>query len=148
RPQKRPTGLAHEEGWQDELARAGYNPTMFLQRQFPTHAPLGVDELQIQTIASRALDRCAAAASTWTCHTVQEQVTRIVTEYGARANPADLRELVDMATDLAVGDCLSVLPPGSVQPEHVAHLTSLQVIAVETKLRDLLTAATEHNGQG
>lgn len=148
RPQKRPTGLAHEEGWQDELARAGYDPTMFLQRQFPTHAPLGVDDLEIQTIASRALDRCAATASTWTRHTVQEQVTRIITGYGARATPADLRELVDMATDLAVGDCLSVLPPGTVQPEHVAHLTSLQVIAVETKLRDLLTAATEHNGKG
>ena len=47
-----------------------------------------------------------------------------------------------VATDLAVGDCLSVLPPGAARPEHVAHLTSLQVISAETHLRDLLTTRT------
>lgn len=146
RPQKRPSTLAHEEGWRAELADAGYNPAKLLQLQLPANAPLGVDDLEIQSIASRALDRCAAATSTWTRHTVQEQVARIVTEYGIRATPADLHQLVDLTTDLAVGDCLSVLPPGSVQPEHVAHLTSLEVIAAETKLRDLLTTATEANG--
>jgi hypothetical protein len=145
RPQKRPGTLAHEDGWRTELADAGYNPANLLQRQLPAHTPLGVDDLEIQTIASRALDRCAAATSTWTRHTMQEQVTRIVTEYGVRATPVELRELVDLATDLAVADCLSVLPPGTVQPEHVAHLTSLQVIAAETRLRDLLTPATKTN---
>jgi hypothetical protein len=147
RPQKRPAALAHEDAWRDEIARAGYDPTKFLQRQFPSHAPLGVDDLEIQAIASRALDRCAAAASTWTRHTLREQVARIVTNYGVRATPTDLRELVALTTNLAAGDCLSVLPPGSVQPEHVAHLTSLQVIAAETRLRDLLTASTKVNGQ-
>ena len=147
RPQKRPGTLAHEDGWRAELADAGYDPAKLLQRQLPAHTPLGVDDLEIQTIASRALDRCAAATSTWTRHAVQEQVTRIVTEYGVRATPIELRELVDLATDLAVGDCLSVLPPGTVQPEHVAHLTSLHVIAAETRLRDLLTTATAANGR-
>ena len=66
RPQKRPGTLAHEDGWRAELADAGYDPATFLQRQLPAHTPLGVDDLEIQTIASRALDRCAAAASTWT----------------------------------------------------------------------------------
>jgi hypothetical protein len=145
RPQKRPSTLAHEDGWRTELAEAGYNPAKLLQRQLPAHSPLGVDDLEIQTLASRALDRCAAATSTWTRHTVQEQVSRIVTEYGVRATPIELRELVGLTTDLAVGDCLSVLPPGTVQPEHVAHLTSLEVIAAETKLRDLLTRAIERN---
>ena len=142
RPQKRPATLAHEEGWRDELARAGYDPTRSLQRQVPEHAPRGPDDLEVQTIAFRALDRCAAAASTWTRHTVAEHVTRIVTENGVRATPAELRELVALATDLALGDCVSVLPPGTAQPEHVAHLTSLQVIAAETRLRDLLTTRT------
>ena len=148
RPQKRPGTLAYEIAWRQELADAGYDPNRYLQRQLPTHAPVSVDDLEIQTLASRALDRCAATASTWTRHTVQEHVTRIVTGYGVRATPADVRQLVDLATNLAVDDCLSVLPPDSLQPEHVAHLTSLHVIATETKLRDLLTAATEHNGQG
>ena len=147
RPQKRPTALAHEESWRDEIARAGYDPTKFLQRPVPTHAPPGVDDVQIQTIASRALDRCAAAASTWTRHTMREHVTRIITEYGVRATPADLRELVASATHLAASDCISVLPPATVRPEHVAHLTNLQVIAAETSLRDLLTAATNASGQ-
>ena len=101
--------------------------------------PVSSDDLQVLTLASRALDRCAAQASTWTRHTVAEQVTRIVTEYGVRAEPAELRDLVELATDLAVGDCLSVLPPGAARPEHVAHLTSLEVVAAETRLRDLLT---------
>nr|WP_269634819.1 MobF family relaxase [Nocardioides sp. CF8] len=140
RPQKRPTTLAHEDGWRDELAEAGYDPELFMQRRLPAHAPIDVDGLRIQTIASRSLDRCAAAASTWTRHTVQEQAIRIVTEHGVRATPAELRNLVTLATDLAVGDCLSVLPPGTAQPEHVAHLTSVQVIAAEMRLRDLLTA--------
>jgi hypothetical protein len=147
RPQKRPGALAHEDGWRTELADAGYNPAMLLQRQLPAHIPLGADDLEIQTIASRALDRCAAGTSTWTRHAVQEQVTRIATEYGVRATPVELRELVELTTDLAVGDCLSVLPPGTVQPEHVAHLTSLQVVAAERRLRDLLTTATETNGR-
>lgn len=147
RPQKRPGTLAHEDGWRTELADAGYNPAKLLERQLPAHTPLGVDDLEIQTIAARALDRCAAGASTWTRHTVQEQVTRIVTEYGVRVTPIELRERVDLTTDLAVSDCLSVLPPGAAHPEHVAHLTNLQVIAAETRLRDLLTATTEANGR-
>lgn len=145
RPQKRPSTLASEDSWRTELIDAGYDQAKLLQRQLPAHTPLSVDDLEIQTIASRALDRCAAAASTWTRHTVQEQVTRIVTEYGVRATPIDLRELIDLATDLAVSDSLSVLPPGTAQPEHVSHLTSLQVIAAETGLRDLLTTAAEAN---
>ncbi len=147
RPQKRPGTLAHEDGWRTELADAGYDPATFLQRQLPAHTPLGVDDLEIQVIASRALDRCAAAASTWTRHTVQEQITRIVTEYGVRATPIELRELLNLTTDLAVSDCLSVLPPETSRPEHVAHLTTLHVIAAGTRLRDLLTAATETNGR-
>lgn len=94
----------------------------------------------MQRVASRALDRCAAGASTWTVHTVQEHVTRIITEAGVRAEPAALRDLVAITTRLAVGDCLSVLPPDSVRPDHVAHLTSLHVVAVETHLRDRLQA--------
>ena len=54
-----------------------------------------------------------------------------------------MRQLAQLATGLALSDCLSVLPPGTVQPEHVAHLTSLHVVAAETRLRDLLTAATK-----
>jgi len=143
RPQKRPTNLASEEGWRQELADAGYDPVRLAQRRLPEHPPVDLDDLEIQAIASRALDRCAAAASTWTPHTVREQVTRIITEYGARAEPADLRQLIEITTNLAVGDCLSVLPPDAPQPEHVAHLTSVGVVAAETNLRDLLTAAIE-----
>ena len=54
--------------------------------------------------------------------------------------PAALRDLVAMTTRLAVEDCLSVLPPDSVQPDHVAHLTSVHVVKVEMELRDLLAA--------
>ncbi|MBN9151227.1 MAG: AAA family ATPase [Micrococcales bacterium] len=145
RPAKKPTTLKDEAAWRIELAEAGYTPNPARARQV---APVALDELRVQQIASRALDRCAAAASTWTVHDVQEHVTRIITEAGVRATREALRDLVAITTHLAVEDCLSVLPPDSVQPEHVAHLTTLHVVAVETNLRDRLTArAPASNGQ-
>ncbi|NNV09563.1 TrwC relaxase, partial [Geobacillus sp. MMMUD3] len=35
------------------------------------------------------------------------------------------------------------LPPDAAAPEHVAHLTSLRVVQVETELRDLITARAQ-----
>lgn len=140
RPAKKPTTLREEEAWLTELREAGYDPAT-LRRPAPS-VPVSLDELSVQRIASRALDRCAAAASTWTCHSLQEQATRIITEARVRATGAELRELIAVATRLALEDCFSVLPPDAATPEHVAHLTSLRVVQAETKLRDLLTART------
>ncbi|MPV89085.1 AAA family ATPase, partial [Georgenia ruanii] len=139
RPSKRPSRLGSEAGWRRELDEAGYTADL---PRVPCRPPRELDELRVQQVANRALDRCAAAASTWTRHTVQEHVTRLITEAGVRATPQALVELITITTRLAVEDCLSVLPPGAAAPDHVAHLTSLRVIAVETRLRDLLAART------
>jgi uncharacterized membrane protein len=138
RPSKKPSTLAHEEGWRQELAEAGYDPATLTRGQEPVVVSL--DDLSVQQVATRALDRCAAGASTWTRHSVQEHVTRIITEHGVRATDEQVREFVDIATRLAVEDCLSALPPGTQQLDHVAHLTSVQVVRAETRLRDLLHA--------
>jgi hypothetical protein len=138
RPNKKPSALASEEGWRTELAEAGYDPTALARRPASAPAPVSLDDLRVQEVASRALDRCAAGSSTWTAHTVQEHVTRVTTEHGVQATPEQLREFIQVTTRLAMEDCFSVLPPGSVQPDHVAHLTSLRVIEAETKLHDLL----------
>jgi hypothetical protein len=135
RPSKKPSTLGNEAGWRTELDALGYTPNLPRQHRQP---PMSPDELRVQQVASRALDRCAAGASTWTRHTVQEHVTRIITEAGVRTEPAVLRDLIAMTTELATEDCLSVLPPDVVKPDHVAHLTSLHVVAVETELRDML----------
>ena len=140
RPAKKPTTLREEEAWLTELREAGYDPENLTRR--PARAPASPDELSVQRIASRALDRCAAAESAWTRHTVQEHATRIITEAGVRGTPQELRELVTVATALALEDCFSILPPDTVTPEHVAHLTSLRVVQVETELRDRITART------
>lgn len=137
RPSKKPTTLADEAAWRVELEQAGYRPDPPRVRR---RAAVALDDLSVQQVASRALDRCAAGASTWTRHTIQEHVTRIITEAGVRATPEALRDMVAITTGLAAEDCLSVLPPDMVQPDHVAHLTSLHVVAVETQLRDLLAA--------
>ncbi len=139
RPGKKPADLKNEQWWQQELRDAGYDPDTLQHRD--TVASAALDDLGVQQVASRALDRCAASAATWTPHTVREHVTRITTEAGVHATPQELREFIDLATGLAASDCFSVLPPGMVQPEHVAHLTSLGVVAAETALRDQLTAA-------
>lgn len=138
RPAKKPTTLREEEAWVSELREAGYDPDRLARR--PANAPVSTDEVSVQRIASRALDRCAAAESAWTRHTVQEHATEIITEAGVRGTPAELRELIAVATTLALEDCFSVLPPDSATPEHVAHFTSLRVVQVETELRDLITA--------
>ncbi len=144
RPGKRPSHLKDEQWWVQELRDAGYDPAA-RQRSAVRH-PVQLDDLAVQEVASRALDRCAAASSAWTRHTVQEHVTRITTEHGVRATPAELREFITIATDLAVSDCFSVLPPDAATPEHVAHLTSLTVVAAETALRDRLTTAIPEQG--
>ncbi|WP_436327146.1 MobF family relaxase [Brevibacterium sp. FAM 27836] len=140
RPAKMPTTPAEEAAWVTELREAGYDPERSERKT--AQPPASLDDLSVQQVASRALDRCAAGASAWTRHTVQEHVTRITTEAGVQAAPAQLREFIDLATVLATEDCFSVLPPGSATPEHVAHLTSVGVVAAETALRDRLTAAT------
>ena len=140
RPGKKPADLKDEQWWVQELRDAGYDPAA--RQRSTVQRPVRVDDLAVQEVASRALDRCAAASSAWTRHTVQEHVTRITTEHGVHATSDELREFIAVATDLAVSDCFSVLPPDAATPEHVAHLTSLTVVAAETALRDQLTAAT------
>ena len=137
RPSKKPATLSDEAGWLAELRAAGYDETALPRRaERPRVYSLG--EVDARWIANRALDRCAADASAWTPHTIREQVATLVTEVGVRATPDELRRFIDVTADLALADCLSILPPGAATPEHVAHLTSLDVIAAETRLRDLL----------
>jgi rRNA-processing protein FCF1 len=138
RPNKKPEALGSEEAWRQELADAGYDPATLTRH--PAPAPRALDDLRVQEVANRALDRCAAGSSAWTRHTVQEHVTRITTEHGVQATPEQLREFIRVTTRLAMEDCFSVLPPAAPAPDHVAHLTSLRVIEAETKLRDLLQA--------
>lgn len=138
RPAKKPTTLAEEAGWVTELREAGYDPAT-LQRP-ARRASLGLDDLSVQEVASRTLDRCAATASAWTAHTVTEHATRIMTEHGVHASPAEIRDFITVATRLALEDCFTILPPDAPRPEHVAHLTSVRVIQTETELRDLIAA--------
>lgn len=138
RPNKKPSDLGNEDAWRQELVEAGYDPETLTRA--PTPVRVSVDDLRVQEVANRALDRAAAGGSTWTVHTVREHVTRITTDHGVQATPAELREFVQLATDLAIGDCFSVLPPDAVHPEHVAHLTSLRVVQAETQVRDRLEA--------
>ncbi|MDR1188853.1 MAG: relaxase domain-containing protein, partial [Bifidobacteriaceae bacterium] len=137
RPSKKPTTLAGEAAWIAELHHAGYDGTSLRRAASAPVAQLHA--LDARWIANRALDRCAAEASAWTPHTIREQVAALVTETGVRAAPGQLRQFTDQAAGLARADCLSVLPLGAPAPEHVACLTSLDVIAAETRLRDLLT---------
>lgn len=137
RPNKKPPSLKDEAGWRTELEQVGYAPNLPRVHRRP---PVSLDDLRVQEVAGRALNRCAGTAPTWTRHTVQEHVTHITTEAEVRAAPEAVREFITLTTKLAAADCLSVLPPGTVHPDHVAHLTSLHVVKVETELRDLLQA--------
>lgn len=138
RPAKKPTTLAEEAGWVTELREAGYDPHTL--RRPAARALVPLDDLSVQEVASRTLDRCAAAASAWSAHTVTEHAMRIMTEHGVTATPEEVREFVQVATVLAMSDCFSILPPDAPRLEHVAHLTSVRVVQAETELRNLITA--------
>lgn len=142
RPAKKPTTVGEEAAWVAELREAGYDPTTLHRAAQPV--VVGLDDLSVQKVASRTLDRCAAAASAWAAHTVTEHATRITTEYGVRGTPEELRDFIAMATRLALEDCFSILPPEAPTPEHVAHLTSVRVMQAEMQLRDLIAAHTPH----
>lgn len=143
RPAKKPTTLREEAEWVTELREAGYYPAT-LQRP-ARRASLGLDDLSVQEVASRMLDRCAAGASAWTAHTVTEHATRIMTEYGVHATPAEMRDFITAASRLALEDCFTILPPDAPRPEHVAHLTSVRVMQAKTELRDLIAARVPEN---
>lgn len=138
RPAKKPTTLAGEAGWVAELREAGYDPTAL--RPTAPRPSVTLDDLSVQEVASRTLDRCAAAASAWSAHTVTEHATRITTEHGVQATPAEIRDFITVASRLALEDCFTILPPDAPRPEHVAHLTSVRVMQAETELRDLIAA--------
>ena len=143
RPSKKPTTLHEEAAWVTELREAGYD-TETLHHPAP-RAVVGLDDLSVQEVASRALDRCAAASSAWTAHTVREHAMRIMTEYGVRATGKEIRDFIEVATRLALEDCFTILPPDAPRPEHVAHLTSVCVMQAETELRDLIAARVPEN---
>ncbi len=146
RPAKKPTTLREEHAWVNELHEAGYDPDTL--RRPARREPALLDDLSVQTVANRALDRCTAGGSAWTRHTVQEHATRIMTEYDVQAAPAEIREFVQVATALAIEDCFSILTPDAPTPEHVAHLTSLRVVQAETELRDLIAARIPQQDPG
>ena len=138
RPAKKPTTLGDEAAWVTELREAGYAPDTW-QRPEPI-ASVSLDDLSVQEVASRTLDRCAAAESAWSAHTVTEHATRIMTEHGVQATPAEIRDFITAASRLALEDCFTILPPDAPALEHVAHLTSVRVMQAETELRDLIAA--------
>ncbi len=144
RPAKKPTTLREEAEWIAELRETGYDPDTL--RRPTARASVGLDDLSVQEVASRTLDRCAAAASAWTAHMVAEHATRIMTEHGVQATPAEVRDFITVATRLALEDCFTILPPDAPRPEHVAHLTSVRVMQAETELRDLIAARVPADG--
>jgi hypothetical protein len=140
RPDNKPTTLATEAAWAEELRQAGYDPAA-LHRADPP-AMVALADLDARTVANRVMDRLAASSSVWTPHMVRDHVAALVTEAGVRATPEHLREWIGATADLALADCLTILPPDAPAPERVAYLTNLTVIDSEMRLRDLLAAAT------
>ena len=104
-PRRSPPRSREEAAWVTELARPDTTPTT-LHRPAPRAPCSGSMTCRVQEVASRALDRCAAAASAWTAHTVQEHATRIITEYGVRATPDGVARLHRGCNAAGVGGLL------------------------------------------
>ena len=89
RPDKKPSQLGHEAARPLGLNDADYrlNP-----QRVPVQPAASLDELSVQQIASRALDRCAAGASTRTVHDIAEHVTHLTNTHFAVET--ELRDLL------------------------------------------------------
>ncbi|MEZ5085486.1 MAG: hypothetical protein R2722_04285 [Tessaracoccus sp.] len=101
RPGKKPADLKNEQWWRQELRDAGYHPDQLQHRD--TVAPVSLDELSVQQVASRADPPRGGCIDVETAH--RARARHPDHHRGRRASHArQFREFIDLATHLAASD--------------------------------------------
>lgn len=140
-----------ETGWIEELSAAGLAIDGFTGGNgTPARA---LSDLDQQHIADQATAICEGKKSAWSVHDLQAAVADQVSVTGVVANREEINKFVAQTARKAQHEARSISDPrDGYMPDHVKHITSERVIAVEDEIRARFTAravaveAVEHTG--
>lgn len=135
---KTKTREVSQAGWIEELRAADLPTTGFTGGGIQT---LSLAELDQDQIASEAIAVCEGKASAWSLHQLQAAVADQVAAAGVIADRSELNAFItDTALQAAQGARSISDPRDGHMPDHVRHITSERVIAVEDELKARFTA--------
>lgn len=135
---KSKTREVSQAGWIEELRAAELPIAGFTGGS--TDA-LSLAELDQEQIADQAIAICEGKASAWSLHQLQGAVADQVAAAGVIADRAELNAFIaDTAMQAAQGARSISDPRDGHMPDHVRHITSERVIAVEDELKARFTA--------
>jgi len=135
---KAKTREVSQAGWIEELRVAGLPIDGF---NGGSSATLTLSDLDQQHIAAEAIAVCEGKASAWSLHQLQAAVAVQVASTGVIADRGALNAFItDTARRAAQGARSISDPRDGYMPDHVRHITSERVIAVEDELKARFTA--------
>lgn len=122
-----------QAGWIEELRAAGLPVNGFNGGSTVAHSLDDLDQVQI---AAEAIAVCEGKASAWSLHQLQAAVADQVSAAGVIADRAELNAFITDTAKRAAHGARSISDPrDGHMPDHVRHITSERVIAVEDELK-------------
>lgn len=135
---KAKTREVSQAGWIEELRVAGLPVQGFTGGVTETRS---LAELDQKRLADEAMAICEGKASAWSLHQLQAAVADQVAAAGVIADRRELNTFItDTAVQAAQGARSISDPRDGHMPDHVRHITSERVIAVEDEIRARFTA--------
>jgi len=127
-----------QAGWIEELRAAGLPIDGF---NGGNSATLSLSDLDQHHIAAEAIAVCEGKASAWSLHQLQAAVADQVAATGVIADRGALNAFITDTGRRAAQGARSISDPrDGYMPDHVRHITSERVIAVEDELKARFTA--------
>lgn len=135
---KAKTREVSQAGWIEELHAAGLPTEGFNGGASVARSLADLDQ---EKIASEAIAVCEGKASAWSLHQLQAAVADQLAAAGVIADRAEINAFItDTAKHAAQGARSISDPRDGHMPDHVRHITSERVIAVEDELKARFTA--------
>lgn len=127
-----------QAGWIEELRAAGLPVSGF---DGGSSAVRFLRDLDQEQIVAAAIAVCEGKSSAWSLHQLQAAVAGQVAEAGVIAERAELNAFISATARHAAQGARSISDPrDGHMPDHVRHITSERVIAVEDELKARFTA--------
>jgi len=125
--------------WNSVLRDLGFTPPTTPAADLVAVSGVQIGRLNRDVAADLVLSRLGARRSAWNAADIRGGVERLIAAVDVVAEPLVRRELVEDITERARTRCVPLLDRDDV-PEHVRHLTSKRVLAVEADLVDSICA--------
>lgn len=139
RPGKKHARNVTEAGWIAELRAAGLAVDGFTGGS--TDAAQTLAELDRDEIKAQATAVCESKKSAWSLHDIEAAIADQVADSGAAAGRDEIVTYIQELAHETRSESRSISDPrDGVMPDHVKHITSARVIAVEDELKGRLAA--------